>query len=67
MSPKRASNDPRVGDKRRPNSHLFYQDDNSAYFDSGSAATQSQEKMAEGVGFEPTVSVTPRSISSRVP
>jgi hypothetical protein len=24
-------------------------------------------KLAEGVGFEPTVSLTPRSISSRVP
>jgi hypothetical protein len=25
------------------------------------------EQMAEGVGFEPTVGLTPRSISSRVP
>ena len=26
-----------------------------------------RDKMAEGVGFEPTVGITPRSISSRVP
>ena len=25
------------------------------------------EEVAEGVGFEPTVGITPRSISSRVP
>jgi hypothetical protein len=30
-------------------------------------AVQSPNIVAEGVGFEPTVGLTPRSISSRVP